>query len=54
LRVAFDLGSDDRAIAQGNLHGVALAAIQGLHAKVRTLEARTDERVLALQRQRGA
>jgi len=32
FRVAFDLGNgDDKSIASGNLHGVALAAIQGLH-----------------------
>lgn len=49
FRSAFDLGNDDKSIAQGNLHGVALAAIQGLNAR---LESRIGEqaREIALQR----
>ena len=37
---AFGLGNPEKSIASGNLHGVALAAIQGLNAK---LEARERE-----------
>jgi hypothetical protein len=36
---AFELGRNDKTIASGNLHGVALAAIQGLDAKVREQQA---------------
>jgi hypothetical protein len=50
---AFGLGQDDRMIASGNLHGVALAAIQGLNAK---LEAKIAEqaRELAFLREQQA
>jgi hypothetical protein len=35
---AFGLGNDDKTIASGNLDGVALAAIQGLTAKLAEAE----------------
>lgn len=42
FRAAFDLGVGDKSIAEGNLHGVALAAIQGLNARLESLIARLD------------
>ncbi|HVF65543.1 MAG TPA: tail fiber domain-containing protein, partial [Casimicrobiaceae bacterium] len=39
FHAAFGLGTDDKAIASGNLHGVALAAVQGLNDKVERLVA---------------
>ena len=42
FRAAFHLGNDDRTIAQGNVQGVALAAIQGLNARLEAAVARLD------------
>jgi len=39
FHAAFGLGNDDKTIVGTNLHGVALAAVQGLHAIVRGNEA---------------
>jgi hypothetical protein len=39
---AFGLGDDDKAIATIDLDGVALAAIQGLHAENQSLRAQVD------------
>ena len=41
FHAAFGLGNDDKTIVGTNLHGVALAAIQGLHAVVQANDART-------------
>jgi hypothetical protein len=40
LHAAFGLGEDDKHIATVDADGVALAAIQGLHAIVREKDAR--------------
>jgi hypothetical protein len=44
---AFGLGRDDKVIATGDLNGVALAAIQGLHHMVQERAAR----IAALEQQ---
>jgi hypothetical protein len=46
---AFGLGSDDKTIATVNLDGVALAAIQGLNAKVDSAVAAKDVEIAALE-----
>jgi hypothetical protein len=43
FRAAFGLGSDDKHIATVDADGVALAAIQGLHAMVKERDARIDK-----------
>jgi hypothetical protein len=43
---AFGLGADDRHIGSGDLSGVALVAIQGLHQLVQ----QKDARIAALER----
>ena len=48
FRAAFGLGAGDRSIAEGNLHGVALAAIQGLNAKLES-EVAEQRRLLRAQ-----
>jgi hypothetical protein len=48
FRAAFDVGRDDKSIATVDADGVALAAIQGLNAK---LEARIAERDARIERQ---
>jgi hypothetical protein len=45
FRAAFGLGSDDKTITQVDVNGVALAAIQGLNAK---LEAKVAEQAREL------
>jgi hypothetical protein len=45
FRAAFGLGSDDKIITKVDVNGVALAAIQGLNAK---LEARVAEQAREL------
>ncbi len=50
FRAAFDLGNDDKSIAEGNLHGVALAAIQGLNAR---LESKVAEQAREIAAQRA-
>ncbi len=53
FRAAFGLGESDLTIASGNLDGVALAAIQGLNAKLeRRIAAQADE--IAALRERVA
>ena len=42
FRAAFDLGDDDKSIATVDADGVALAAIQGLNAKVEALRIEID------------
>ena len=51
---AFHLGNDDKSIALGNLSGVALAAIQGLHELMQEKEARIDALERELQAQQHA
>ena len=51
FQAAFALGTDEKSIASGNLHGVALAAIQGLNAK---LEAKLAERDAEIAQLRAA
>lgn len=46
---AFGLGNADKTIASGNLDGVALAAIQGLNAKLEALLAQRDAEIRALR-----
>ena len=43
FRAAFGLGDDERRITTVDLDGVALAAIQGLHAQNEALRAELDE-----------
>jgi hypothetical protein len=50
FNAAFGLGIDDKSIASGNLHGVALAAIQGLNAKLEATIA-DQAREIAAQRE---
>jgi hypothetical protein len=49
FHAAFGLGTDRKTIASGNLHGVALAAIQGLNAKLETERAANDAEIAALR-----
>jgi hypothetical protein len=58
FKAAFGLGNDDKSIIATNLHGVALAAIQGLNAiveaneaKVKALLADKDEELRAQRRE---
>jgi hypothetical protein len=46
---AFGLGNDGKTIATVNLDGVALAAIQGLNAKLDALLRERDARIVALE-----
>lgn len=46
---AFGLGKDDKTIASGNADGVALAAIQGLNAKLEHLPEGKDEEIDVLK-----
>ena len=50
FHASFGLGSNSRTIASGNLDGVALAAIQGLNAKVEELRAAKDAEIVELRR----
>ena len=50
FREAFGLGIDDRTITQVDVNGVALAAIQGLNAKLEGKLAEKDARIEALER----
>jgi hypothetical protein len=50
FHAAFGLGSNPKTIASGNLDGVALAAIQGLNAKVETVRASKDAEIADLRR----
>jgi len=61
FKAAFGLGNDDKSIIATNLHGVALAAIQGLHeivqasdAQVKALLADKDEAIAAQRRELAA
>lgn len=53
FQAAFGLGDDGRTIATGNLDGVALAAIQGLHGKLDTALREKDARIAALEQRAG-
>ena len=46
---AFGLANADKTIAGGNVDGVALAAIQGLNAKLETMLAQRDAEIRALR-----
>jgi hypothetical protein len=58
FHAAFGLGNDDKTIVGTNLHGVALAAVQGLHEIVQANEAQLQalladkDRELAALRER--
>jgi hypothetical protein len=54
FQAAFHLGRDDKTIASSNLHGVALAAIQGLNAKLESVRAAKDAEIAALRAELGA
>jgi hypothetical protein len=55
FRAAFRLGPDDEAtIASGNLDGVALAAVQGLNAKLEDLLAASRSEIELLRQEVGA
>jgi hypothetical protein len=49
FHAAFGFGGDDRTIATGNLHGVALAAIQGLNAKLEATVAQQAREIVELK-----
>ena len=58
FHAAFGLGNDDKTIVGTNLHGVALAAVQGLHeivqaneAQMRVLLADKDDQIRAQGRE---
>ena len=50
FHAAFGLGTADKTIASGNLDGVALAAIQGLYAKLEANLAERDAEIAELRR----
>ena len=49
FRAAFGLGTDDKTITEVDVNGVALAAIQGLNAKLETVRAAKDAEIAALR-----
>ena len=54
FHAAFGFGFNDKVIASGNLHGVALAAIQGLNAKVEDRLAAKDAEIASLRAELAA
>lgn len=49
FRAAFGLGTDDKTITEVDVNGVALAAIQGLNAKLEAKLAERDAEVAVLK-----
>lgn len=49
FHAAFGLGNDDKTIGSTNLHGVALAAIQGLHRLVQESSQTKDDEIALLK-----
>jgi hypothetical protein len=54
FRAAFGLGSDDKTIATIDADGIALAAIQGLHATLEAERAARDAEIAQLRRELAA